>query len=175
LAAARNTPCGALPAHLNDEKDIAMLLRLHTNHDPWREFRTLQRQMDDVFRGLLSGPSRPSWTTAFGPAFNVAETDQAYVIEAELPGVKQEDLNVEATENSVTIKGKRSAAVPEGHATHRRERGDGTFARSFGFENRLDLEQVKATLKDGLLHLELVKQAVARPRQIAIQAARKDA
>lgn len=152
-----------------------MLLRLHTNHDPWREFRTLQRQMDDVFRGLLSGPSRTPWTAAFGPAFNVAESNDAYVIEAELPGVKEEDLSIEATENSVTIKGKRTTSVPDGHSTHRHERGEGTFARSFGFENRLNLEQVKATLKDGLLHLELGKRAVAQPRQIAIQTARKDA
>jgi len=148
-----------------------MMLRLHSNSDPWREFRTLQHQMDEVFRGLLPEVGRRVTYPNNGPAFNVADTGASYVIEAELPGLSEGDLAIEATVNSLTIKGARKPDAHEGYAVHRRERGNLAFARSFGFEGRLDLENVKATLNDGVLRLEVTKQPEAQPRQISIKSA----
>lgn len=145
------------------------MLRLQAHRDPWREFRVLQRQMDDVFRGLLSSEPAAFQRPRHGPAFNVTEQADRYVIEAEVPGLRDEDISIEATTQSVTLRGKRPVIAPEGYSAHRQERGTLEFARSFSFESKLDLEHVKATLTDGVLHVELGKRAEAQPRQITIQ------
>lgn len=141
------------------------MLRWHSSYDPWREFRALQRQMDDVFRGLMP-EGRPQ--TSVGPAVNVIDTGDRYVLEAEVPGATQENLSIEATAQGITIKGKRDTGSLEGYATHRRERSSLEFARSFNFDGKIDLEKVTAKLNDGLLRVELHKAADAKPRQISI-------
>jgi HSP20 family protein len=143
------------------------MLRLHTSYDPWREFRALQRQMDDVFQGLLPEAGR-SGHGAGAPSFNVSDRGDVYVLEAELPGVDQNHLSIEATAFSITIKGRRDVATPQGYTAHRRERGSIEFARSFNFDSKLDLEKVSAKLNDGILRVELGKAPDAKPRQIAI-------
>jgi len=142
-----------------------MMLRWHPQNETWRELRTLQRHLDDVFRSFPSG--RPPVS---GPAFNVKDTGGSYVITAELPGFRNEDLNIEATANSITVRGKRKVETLANHSVHRQERGTLEFARAFTFEGKVDLEQVQASLQHGLLRLELSKQPEAQPRQIAIKA-----
>ena len=132
-------------------------------YNPWRDLRALQRHMDDVFREHV--PTSSSAT----PAFNVADLGDKYLVEAELPGVTQEDLSIDATVNSLTIKGKRSVAPPQGYTPHRQERNSLEFSRAFSFENKLDLEKVAAHLNHGLLRIELTKQAADAPRTINVK------
>lgn len=147
------------------------MLRWYPQYDPWRDVRALQRQMDDVFRALLPERDRGGLQTYAGvPAFNVTDTGQAFVVEAELPGFKREDLSIDATSHSLTVKGQRNATAPEGQTLHRQERGNLRFARSFSFDARLDLEKVAATLQDGILRVEVGKHAESQPRRIAIKA-----
>jgi len=143
-----------------------MLVRWTSNprmYNPWREIRSLQRHMDDVFRGLVPASS------SSGPAFNVSDLGDKYLVEAELPGVSNEDLAIDATVNSLTIKGQRSVAPPEGYAAHRQERSTLEFSRAFTFENKLDLEKVAAKLTNGLLRIELTKQQLEMPRTINVK------
>ena len=82
-----------------------MLVRWNATYDPFlSDFRTLQRQMDRVFRDLLPvrelSPRRSTW--------NVIEDGERYVVTASLPGMKKDELSIEATEHELTIKGKRS-------------------------------------------------------------------
>lgn len=143
-----------------------MLVRWTSNprmYNPWREIRALQRHMDDVFRDLVPRSSQG------GPAFNVSDLGEKYLVEAELPGVDHEDLSIDATVNSLTIKGKRNVAPPEGYAAHRQERSSLEFSRAFNFENKLDLEKVSAHLKNGLLRIELGKQELEMPRTINVK------
>jgi HSP20 family protein len=81
-----------------------------------------------------------------------------------------DDVNIEATETSLTLSGKRKTQAPEGYRVHRRERASLEFARAFEFPAKVDLEKVTATMKDGVLRIELAKQAQTRPRQISIKA-----
>jgi HSP20 family protein len=148
-----------------------MLLRWNP-HDPWRDVRALQRQMDAVFADLLPGGRRAGYpATGSGPAFNVADLGDKYLVEAELPGVDEDALTIEATANSLTVKGKRSVTAPEGYAAHRTERNEAEFSRAFTFESKLDLEQVSARLDQGLLRIELGKQALEKPRTITLTTA----
>lgn len=145
-----------------------MLVRWNANYDPFlSDFRSLSRQMDRVFRDLLPvrelAPRRSTW--------NVIDDGERYVVTASLPGMKKDELTIEATENELTIKGKRSLAAPEGYRAVRRERGELAFEESFSFETALDLEKVEAKLDNGMLRIELTKQAKARPRSIEIKAA----
>lgn len=140
------------------------MLHLHPLYDPWREFRAAVRQMDDIFRGV-----EPSGSA--NPAFEVHENDDAFVIESALPGVEENDLTIEATSNTVTIKGSRAITAPEGYKTHRSERRDIEFARTFRFPHKLDLDHVQARFDHGVLRLEVAKAAEARPRRIVLERA----
>jgi HSP20 family protein len=147
-------------------------MRWTTSDDPWRELRAAQRQMDDVFRSLFSAPGRNGTRLSHrtGPGFNVSERSDAYVVEAALPGLSRDDVRIEATSNSLTIKGERKTGVPEGYTVHRRERGDLELSRTFTFDSKLDLERVGARMKNGLLTVEVGKHPEEQPRSISIQA-----
>lgn len=141
-----------------------------TTHDPLRDFRTMQRQMDQVFRGLFPDLQAPR-AQQRGPAFNVYDKGEAYVIQAEVPGLRQEELEIEATEDGLTLRfepAQTQAEVPEGYRAHRRERALQSFSRTFSFESKLDVEQASAALQRGILTLTLTKQAKEQPRKIEI-------
>ncbi len=145
-----------------------MLLRWNATYDPFlSDFRTLQRQMDHVFRELL--PVRE--LASRNVAWRVNEEPERYVVTAALPGVSKDDLAVEATEHELTVKAKRSLAVPEGYRPLRRERRELEAKETFAFEAPIDLDNVVAKLDDGILRIELAKQAKARPRTIAVKPA----
>lgn len=146
-----------------------MLLRWNAQYDPFlSDFRSLQRQMDHVFRELL--PVR-ELVPGRRVAWRVTEEPERYVVTAALPGVSKDDLGIEATEHELTVKGKRSLAAPEGYRPLRRERNGLEFAETFAFETAIDLEKVEAKLDDGILRIALGKQAKARPRTIAVKPA----
>jgi HSP20 family protein len=145
-----------------------MLVRWNANYDPFlSDFRSLQRQMDHVFRDLFPVRDAARRRTAW----SVDDAGERYVVTAALPGVSNDDLTIEATEHELTVKGKRSLAAPEGYRPLRRERTALEFAETFAFETALDLEQVEAKLEHGILRIELAKQAKARPRTIQVKAA----
>jgi HSP20 family protein len=142
-----------------------------SDHDPFRELRSLHRRMDEVF-GALHPQSR--WLLRQeeqSPAINVYDEGETLMVEAELPGLTEGDVDIEATESTLTISGERKVQAPEGYTAHRRERTSYQFARSFELPSKIDLERVSATMTNGVLSITLTKQAEARPRQIAIKAA----
>lgn len=140
------------------------MLRLHPLYDPWREFRAAVRQMDDVFRTY--DQAAPA-----APGFDVQDNDDAYIIDASLPGLKAEDMTIDATANSITLQGKRSVSVPEGYRAHRRERRDIEFSRTFKLPSKVDVDQISASFDNGVLHLELPKAPEAKPRRISLSPA----
>lgn len=91
-------------------------------------------------------------------------------LHAELPGYRQQDLQVSFEENTLVIRGERAAEVPEGYAVQRQERGGARFTRSFALTARIDADKIVASLKDGVLELRLPKAAETRARTIAVNA-----
>jgi HSP20 family protein len=99
---------------------------------------------------------------------NLWETDQALLVEVEVPGIAESDLDVEVTGKDVTIRGRRQALKAKDAVYHRRERQVGEFERTFQVPIDIDGDQVEAKLVDGVLSVTLPKAAVAKPRKIAV-------
>lgn len=89
---------------------------------------------------------------------------------AEVPGLAADSLDIQIHQGVLTVKGERKEPKLEGYSTHRQERGQVRFSRSFTLPARVDLEKTTATLKDGVLTVTLPKAAESQPRQISVKA-----
>ena len=128
------------------------------------EFERLQREMNRVFN-RASG-SGPNWDF---PAVNVYSSDDDVVLTAELPGVDPADLDVSVKNDTVTLRGERKVEEPgENEQVLRRERGSGTFVRSFTVPFNVDAEKVSAEYKRGILVVKLPRSADDKGRKIKV-------
>src|SRR5262245_9671764 len=143
---------------------------------PWesrlgRTFDRLENEMSGLMRRFF-GDEPANWQNsgAFSPLMNVAETEQAYEITAELPGVKSDDLSVEFREGTLVISGRKGEEKEEkGKTFHRVERFAGEFQRVIPLPQTVDQEHVEAQYKDGVLRVTVPKAEAAKPRQINIK------
>ncbi len=133
----------------------------------WEPFR----EMDNFFRRYAAGVGHPwrdesgSWT----PVANITETDKEYLIRAELPEVKKEDVKVSMENGVITISGERKQEKEEKKENEIRiESFYGTFSRSFALPDNIDEKSISAESKDGVLRIHIPKNAAARPKQISI-------
>ena len=104
------------------------------------------------------------------PLVDIAEDDKEYVITAELPEVKKEDVKVTMENGVLTITGERKFEKEENNKRwHRVERSYGSFARSFALPDDGDTAKVNAEIKDGMLKVRVAKSEAARPKQIEVK------
>jgi HSP20 family protein len=107
--------------------------------------------------------------TAFSPAFEVKETNDAFVLRADLPGVVDKDLDISLHNNVLTVSGSRSAEErKEGETYALYERQFGSFSRGFSLPDTADGEKIDAKLDAGVLTLTIGKRVEAKPRKIAV-------
>ena len=133
----------------------------------WDPFRIMFEMLGEPAReaGFFTAPQG-----GFVPAFEVFERKDGYVFKGDLPGVKQEDLEISLTENRLTISGKRdSEERKEGERFYAVERVYGQFTRTFSLPEGVDGEHVKAELKDGVLTLVVPKKPEVQPRRISLK------
>jgi HSP20 family protein len=147
-----------------DNNEVARSASSDYRLDPFRVMDALLRW--DPFRGDWSGaPSGLEFT----PRFDVKDTKDAYVIKADLPGVKEEDVEVSLNGSLLTISGKREEEHrEEGDSYYAMERSSGSFARSFTMPQGIDGNDVSAELKNGVLSVRIPKKPEAQPKRIAI-------
>lgn len=135
----------------------------------------LRQEMDRLFQRFeYDLPwDAPAWNRveAEGPHFALRDTGDAYEITADVPGFKNEDLHVSFEQGSLIVRGERQDAAPEGYSVHRKERGTGRFARAFTLPARIEPDKIEASLRNGVLELQLPKAAEERPRTISVKAA----
>ena len=139
--------------------------------NPRRALDQLRGEMNRLVNGFSDQFGIP-WNTAARaqPAVNVWETDDAVMVEMEIPGVKQEQLELSVVESELTVKVERPE-LEEGKATvHRRERPTGGFVRSLRLPTAVDASQVEAELRNGVLTITLPKARSAMPRKIQVTA-----
>ena len=103
------------------------------------------------------------------PPLNVWEDDDKFIAEAELPGVKNEDIEISVMGGTLTLKGERKVQAPAGGVWHRRERVFGPFTRVVELGRPVDPAAVEASFQHGVLTVTLPKAAAAKPRRIEIR------
>jgi HSP20 family protein len=104
------------------------------------------------------------------PLINLTEDRNNYYVRAELPGVKAEELDIQATANNIAISGERKiAAEGENARYHRREREAGSFSRMIGLPGDINTDKVDAKLENGVLTVVIAKAEAAKPKQITIK------
>lgn len=104
------------------------------------------------------------------PMLNLYDEGNNLVLDAEVPGLAEQDIQLSLNQNVLSISGERKVETPEGYAVHRQERGAINFARSVSLPCHVDTEKVAAHVKDGLLTVTMEKSREAQPRQITIKA-----
>lgn len=137
--------------------------------DPFQEMKALLSW--DPFRATRM-PSLPE--AQFMPAFEVKETKDGFLFKADVPGVKEADLDVQLTGDRLLISGKRESENTEKNETfYAYERSYGSFQRVFTLPQGIDAEHIKAELKDGVLTVLLPRTAAVAPKKIAVKAQEK--
>lgn len=134
---------------------------------------TVRGEVDRLFNQVFGGASSGGITDWFGastyPPVNVWEDDQNIYAEAELPGLKMDDLEVLVQDNELTIKGERAPDERQEVSFHRRERGHGKFERVLTLPVDIDEAKVEARLRDGVLTVTLPKSEAVKPRKIEVK------
>lgn len=134
----------------------------------------LRGEVDRLFKDFLDVPLSSS---LFGsgseegfPVINIWEDESSFHAEAELPGMKLEDLEIYVVGNQLTIRGERKSEAPKDATVHRTERTYGSFSRVVRLPTEIDAAKVQASFRDGLLTLTLAKAESAKPRKVKVVA-----
>jgi HSP20 family protein len=142
---------------------------------PWRPFRDLEeweRRFDDLF-------GRPLWRLpveerGWMPAVDVFEKEDRFIVKAELPGMKEEDIDVSVVGDTLSIRGeKQTETEVKDEDYYRCERSYGSFYRSIPLPSNVDAGKIEASFEDGVLDVALPKSAKVKPKKIAVSAKKK--
>jgi HSP20 family protein len=145
---------------LNRKKGEEAMTLMKKSRDPLAGFGSLQEAVRDMLATWPFGEREALSIADWTPSCNVSETAEEYRIEAELPGVKQEDLEVNVEDRVLTLRGeRREEREQKGKKVHRVESSYGSFMRSFTLPNDADEDKVSAEYKDGLLSLRIPRTA----------------
>ena len=143
--------------------------------DPFRELEDMSERLNRMFSrpAVPAKNGKESLTVAdWIPTVDISETDGEYVIKAELPDVKKEDVKITLEDGVLTLTGERRQEKEEKSTKyHRVERSYGSFVRSFSLPDLVDETKVKAEYRDGMLNLHLPKSEKAKPRAIEVRVA----
>jgi HSP20 family protein len=135
-----------------------------------REFMSLHEAMDRLFNESVVPSQGPDNNGGLALPVNVREEDNGYVITAALPGVRPEDVQIEATSNTITISGETSDEREADEGSYvRRERRFGRFYRLLELPIEVDAERAEASFENGVLTLRVPKSEATRPRQVQVK------
>ena len=140
--------------------------------EPLRELGTLENEMNRLFNSVFDAPPAGGNGGAMRrwmPAMDVAETEEDFVLRADLPGLGQDDVKIELEDSTLTISGERkSEHESKGEGFYRVERATGAFSRSLTLPKGVDPEAVTARFDRGVLEVRIPKPAERKPRRISI-------
>jgi HSP20 family protein len=141
--------------------------------EPLREFSTLQNEMNRLFNTVFDSPAPAGngGLRRWMPAMDLVESGDHFVLRADLPGLSEEDVNIEVEDRVLTISGERKAEHQvDKDGFHRIERAFGTFSRSLTLPEGIDPEAVQASFDRGVLEVRIPKPEERKPRKITIGA-----
>ena len=140
----------------------------------YRELEALQNSLGSLFKRAQlpkpEGQEEPMRVADWAPLVDISEDSKEYLIKAELPEVKKEDVKITLEDGMLTITGDRKFEKEEnGRKYHRVERAYGSFVRTFSLPDDASPGKVNAEFKDGVLKVHLAKDEKARPQQIEVR------
>ncbi|MBV9416418.1 MAG: Hsp20/alpha crystallin family protein [Solirubrobacterales bacterium] len=143
--------------------------------EPVREIQTVQNEMNRLFNTFFDAPS-PNAPNGGGaamrrwiPAMDVVETDDHFVLRADLPGMTESDVNIELDDNVLTISGERKSEHEQSREGYYRvERASGSFSRSLTLPEGVDAEGIQASFDNGVLEVRIPKPEQHKPRKVQI-------
>jgi HSP20 family protein len=147
-----------------------------TRWSPWRELEDMEKRLSTIFgRAPMSttGEKKEAISVAeWSPLVDIAEDDKEYIVKAEIPDMKKEDIKINVHDDVLSISGDRKYEKEEkGKKYHRVERAYGSFMRSFTLPEDADGSKVNAEYKDGVLKVHLPKSEKAKQKTIEVKVA----
>ena len=140
--------------------------------EPARELGTIQNEMNRLFNSFFDTPTPTGNGGALRrwiPAMDLVETDNDFILRADLPGLAEQDVNIELEDNVLTISGERKAEHEERQEGYYRvERSSGSFRRSLTLPDGVEPDSVKATFDRGVLEVRVPKPEERKPRKVSI-------
>jgi HSP20 family protein len=141
--------------------------------EPVRELNTIQQEMNRLFNTFFEAPAPTNAGSQvlrrWIPAMDLVETDDDFVLRADLPGLSESDVKIELDDNVLTISGERKAEHEERkEGYYRVERSSGTFSRSLTLPEGVNPEAVRANFDRGVLEVRIAKPEQRKPRKVAI-------
>lgn len=141
---------------------------------PFEDTLSLRDAMNRLFEDSFVAPASMARPGSLGVDMNVYEHANGFTVEACVPGLKAEDIDITLQDNVLTISGEFQQEKPaEGTTTHRTERRYGRFSRSVALPTMVKSDAVNANLENGILHLEIPKAEEVKPRKISVQVSNK--
>lgn len=148
---------------------MGMLARYRNRTNDWPamwnmedEVNRMFEQFGQSFQGAVQG--------RFAPAMDIQETEDAYIVEADVPGLKKDEVHIEVADNVLTIKGERKSEQEQKEKNfHRVERSFGSFARSVALPAGFDNTKVSAKFENGVLTITLPKPEERKPRRVEVK------
>lgn len=141
------------------------LIRFTPSHD----MRRLQREIDGIFDSFFSPSRNENDSASWAPRVDLSESEDAYLVHVDVPGMQKEDLNIDVHEGRLTISGERNAEQQDdGHKYVRVERSYGRFYRSFTLPQTVKEDEIEATYENGVLSVRVPKAEETKPRRIEV-------
>ena len=141
------------------------LTRSHLN-----DLRTLQNRLFEPFFGRFNFMDDSMATGTWAPAVDVAEDADRIHVKVEVPGMEEKDLRINYQDGLLTVSGERQFERRDDRNYHRIERSYGSFIRSFSLPRSVDVSNIAANYRNGVLEIEIPKKEEAKPKQIQINA-----
>lgn len=139
--------------------------------NPFQELARMKKEMDRLFSSYTGGGAPLSAASGVFPALNVREVGDKYYVEAEVPGIKPESIEIAVEGSTLTLRGERFSEKVEDASYHRRERKAGKFQKAITLPMDINADAIEAECRDGVLRLVLPKAEHAKPRKIEIRSA----
>jgi HSP20 family protein len=140
-----------------------------TRWDPFQDMLSLREAMNQLMEESFVRPSANRSGAGYVPALDLSETAEGYLVEAAVPGLKPEDVEITVENNVLTIKGETRQDVDDKKRNyHRIERRFGSFQRTIGLPTTVKADAIKASLTNGVLRLEIPKAEEVKPRKISV-------
>ena len=138
--------------------------------DPVTEFTRLQDEINRLFDLDFAPVSNGLFDRRVSPPVDIVETDDAYILTCDLPGINQQDLDISIAGNVLTIKGEKKAEKEdEKRRVFKRETWSGNFQRTLSLPETVQGDAIDATMKDGVLSIVVPRREEVKPRQISVQ------